>query len=205
MVRMTFAAMLAVGLLLAASNVHGQAKYNKKVKIGEPIPEFAGLPGVDGKSHSMSEYNDKDVLVIVVTGNDCPVAAAYEERIIAFTKKYASGKDSKVALVAINVNNNEANRLPRMVEHAKEIGFNFPYLYDESQKVGRAYGASVTPEFYVLNKQRKLVYTGTMDDNMNARKVKATYLEPAVNAALRGQAPDIAETRPYGCAIEYQK
>jgi peroxiredoxin len=205
MMRMTLAAALAVGLVLVGGGVQGQGKFNKKIKVGDSAPVFTGLPGVDGKSHSMSDYADKDVMVVVVTCNHCPVAVAYEDRIIDFTKKYASGPGSKVALVAINVNNNEADKLPKMIERAKEKGFNFPYLYDESQKIGRAYGATVTPEFYVLNKERKIVYTGSMDDSQNASKVKTNYLEGAVDATLKGQTPTVAETRAFGCGVQYQR
>ena len=205
MMRTTFVAALAASLFLVGGSAHAQGKFNKKVKIGDQAPVFANLPGVDGKSHSLSDYSDKDVLVLVVTCNHCPVAVAYEDRIIEFTKKYASAADSKVGLVAINVNTNEADRLPKMVERAKEKGFNFPYLYDESQKVGRDYGASVTPEFYVLDKERKIVYTGSMDDNQNPSKVKTNYLEPAVQALLKGQSPTVSETRAFGCGVQYKK
>ena len=203
--RMALALALAAGLLLVGSGVHGQGKFNRKIKIGDDAPVFTGLPGVDGKSHSLSDYADKDVVVVVVTCNHCPVAVAYEDRIIHFAKKYATGKDCKVALVAVNVNNIEADKLPKMIERAKEKGFNFTYLYDESQKIGRALGATVTPEFYVFNKERKLVYTGSMDDSQNTSKVKTNYLEPAVDAALKGQTPTVAETRAFGCGVQYQR
>src|SRR5205085_115261 len=97
--------------------------------------------------------------------------------------------DSKVTVVAINVNNLDEDRLPKMKERAREAGFNFPYLYDPSQKVGRSYGATVSPEFFVLNKERKVVYQGAMDDNIEPKDVKVNYLEPAVEAALKGKAP----------------
>lgn len=195
--------LLAVILLAGSSGIEaGGGKFNKKIKIGDPAPAFKALPGVDGKMHSLEDYKDKDTLVVVITCNHCPVAVAYEGRLIDFTKKHVQAKDSKVGLVAINVNNMEADKLPKMIERAKENGFNFPYLYDESQQIARALGASVTPEVFVFDKNRKLVYTGAVDDSQKAAKVN--YLEDAVQAVSMGSLPAVQETRARGCGVKYE-
>jgi peroxiredoxin len=194
----------AVAVILAAAPVQAQGKFNKKVKIGDPCPTFSNLPGTDDKTYGLESFKDKDVLVICITCNHCPVAVAYEDRIIQFVKKHA-GEGSKVGFVAINVNNLPADKLDKMKERAKSKGFNFPYLYDESQKIASALGATVTPEFFVLNKERKIVYMGAMDDNNNAANVKVNYLEAAVKAALEGSEVKTAETRARGCGIKYEK
>lgn len=193
-------AAVAAALALAVPSLAGQ--YNKKLNVGDPAPEWTGLPGTDGKTHSLADLKDKDVVVVVFTCNHCPVAVAYEDRIIDFARKHA-GPDAKVALVAINVNNIEPDRLDRMKERAEAKGFPFPYLYDQSQRIGRQYGATVTPEFFVLNRDRRVVYMGGMDDNRNAAKAKQHYLEAAVDAAERGTAPSKAETRAMGCSVKY--
>jgi peroxiredoxin len=172
--------------------------------IGKSAPTFSGLESADGKSVSLSDFKDKDVLVVCITCNHCPVAVAYQDRTIQFAKKYA-GPDSKVAFVAINVNNSEPDKMPKMKELAKEKGLNFPYAYDPSQKIARELGARVTPEFFVFNKDRKLVYTGAMDDSMNADKVTKHYLADAVEAALKGETPKTANTQPRGCGIQYER
>ncbi len=169
-----------------------------KFDIGSKAPAFSNLPGVDGKKHSMSDYDGK-VLVICITCNHCPVAVRYEDRMIDFNKKY--GK--KVDFVAINVNNYAADKLPKMKERAKAKGFNFPYLYDESQEIARALKARVTPEFYVFNKNRELVYWGAMDDNSNASKAKTNYVQAAVDASLAGKAPKVTKTNARGCSVKY--
>jgi hypothetical protein len=92
-----------------------------------------------------------------------------------------------------------------MKKRAQAKGFNFPYLHDPGQKVGRAYGATVTPEFFVLNRERKVVYMGAMDNNNNPARAQKNYLEPAVEAALRGEKPAPAETAGRGCTIKYEK
>jgi peroxiredoxin len=204
MIRTAFFGLAAIGLLCTAglAPVQAQGKFNKKVAVGDKAPSYSELPGVDGKKHSLADLSNKDVVVVVVTCNHCPVAIAYEDRIIDFTKKFA-GKDSKVAVVAINVNTSEADGLPKMIERAKEKGFNFPYLYDETQQIARGFGATKTPEFFVLGKDRKIVYMGAMDDSQNSPKM--SYLEPAVQAALKGSMPTVTETQPRGCGVQYNK
>src|SRR5438270_12527563 len=125
MFRFAIPALVALGMVAGSSHA---GQFNRKLSIGDAAPAWSSLPGVDGKTHSLADLKDKDVVVLVITCNHCPVAVAYEDRIINFAKKYASGSDSKVGLVAINVNKNETDSLPRMKERAKEKGFNFPYL-----------------------------------------------------------------------------
>jgi peroxiredoxin len=199
MIRFALALVVATGLCVGT----GQAgQFNKTVNIGDAAPVFTALPGVDGKAHSLSDYKDKDVLVLCITCNHCPVAVAYEDRMIEFAKKHG-GPSGKVAFVAINVNNLDADKLPKMKERAKEKGFNFDYIYDSSQKVGRDLGASVTPEFFIYNKDRKLVYMGAMDDKQ--QNPTTNHLEEAVTAALKGEMPKVKETRPRGCGVKYER
>jgi len=190
-------ALLLVGVLAIGLVNAGGAN---KLEIGAPAPTFTGLPGIDGKKYSLGDFKDKDVLVVCITCNHCPVAVAYEDRMIDFAKKHAGDK-GKVAFVAINVNTGEADRLDKMQIRAKERGFNFTYLYDESQQIARALNASVTPEFYVFNKERKLVYWGSMDDRQN--EPTKSYLEPAVQSALKGETPVVARTKAFGCGVQY--
>jgi peroxiredoxin len=185
---------LAVALVLSVSVPAGQ--YNKKVSIGDAAPTFTGLEGTDGKKHSLGDFK-KDVVVVAFLCPTCVTVAAYEERVVAFAKKYGD----KVDLVAINVNNSEDDRLPKMTAQAKEKGFTFAYLYDPSQKIARSLGASVTPEFFVLDKNRKITYMGRLDDDQE--KPTVNYLHAAVDATLAGTPVVKAETRPFGCGIDY--
>ena len=115
------------------------------LKVGSPAPTFSGLESASGPSVALADFKDKDVRVAAITCNHCPVAIAYQDRLIELAKKY--GPDSKVGIVAINVNNMAEDKLDKMKERAKEKGFNFPYAYDPSQKIARELGASRTPEF----------------------------------------------------------
>lgn len=171
--------------------------------LGSPAPEFNNLKGVDGKSYSLGDFKDADVLVVCITCNHCPVAIKYQDRIIAFAKKY--GPKSGVALIAINVNDDPRDSFEKMQERAKEKGFTFPYLHDPSQEIVVQLGATVTPEFFVFNKERKLVYHGTFDDNMKVEKAKKQYVIPAVEATLKGGKIDVTKTAPFGCGIIFRK
>ena len=126
----------------------------------------------------------------------------YEERLVAFSKKYAG---SKVGLFAINVNKVEEDLLPAMKQRAKEKGFTFPYLFDETQEIAKKYGAGYTPECFVLNKERQVIYMGAMDDSPDAEKVKTQYVELAVTAAQAGKLPTKQETVAIGCRIRIER
>lgn len=179
-------------------------KYNAVLKIGDPAPAWKDLEGVDGKRHSLADLADKEVVVVVFICNSCPVATDYEDRILAFAKKYVP-PSGKVALVAINVNKIAEDQLPEMRKRAEERQFTFPYLYDDTQQIGKAFGAAFTPEFFVLDRARKVVYMGGMDDNSLVSEVKKHYLEPAVEAALEGEAPAVAEAPAIGCRVRYER
>ncbi len=187
----------------AVASLHA-GEFNDVLKIGDDAPGWSDLPGVDGKKHSLVELKDKRVVVVVFTCNSCPVAGEYEERIIAFTKKYAESNGS-VAMVAISVNRATEDRLPQMQERAKEKGFNFPYLYDETQRIGKRYGANYTPEFFVLDKDRKIAYMGAMDDKSPPAEPGTRFLEQAVDALLKGEKAPVPETLARGCRIRYTR
>jgi peroxiredoxin len=179
-------------------------KYNKVVSVGDKAPTFSGLPAVyNGEDTSVSLPDLKeDVVVLVFLANHCPVVQAYEDRIIEFTKDY---KDKGVRVVGISVSRMGQDKIPGIKDYTKEHKSNYVYAYDESQEVGRAYGATNTPQFFVLDKERKIRYTGAMDDNQTEAKATKTYLRDAVDALLSGKSPEVDETRAVGCNIGYSR
>jgi len=156
--------------------------------------------GIDGERKGIASYNKADLLVIAFTCNHCPVATMYEDRFIQFVRDYES---KGVAFVAISVSRLPSDGLDKMKQRADERGFNFDYLHDPGQTTGHAYGATVTPHVFVLNKSRRIAYMGAFDDKMNSATVTRHYLRDAVDALLAGKQPEIAETRQFGCAIAY--
>jgi peroxiredoxin len=176
--------------------------YNQVLSLGDSAPTFQGLPGVNDQPHSMDQWSDKKVLVVVFTCNSCPYALDAEDRLIALHRKYA---EQGVAMVAINVNKVEEDLLPAMKAKAESKGFLFPYLFDESQKIARDFGAMVTPECYVLDAERKVRYMGSIDDSPDGKQVSKKYLEDAIDAVLAGQNPAVGETVPIGCRVRYER
>ena len=172
------------------------------LKVGDAAPDWSGIIGIDDAKHGLADYKDAKLLVLVFTCNHCPVAVAYEDRLIAVQKDY---KDKGVQLVAVNVNNLPADKLDKMRERAKAKGFNFPYLYDETQKIGHDYGAKVTPHVFVLCPKRKVAYIGSVDDKQNVNEVKTNYLRDALDALLAGKEPPKATTNAFGCSVKYEK
>jgi peroxiredoxin len=179
-------------------------KYNKIVSVGDKAPTFSGLPAIaNGEETSVSLADLKeDVVVVVFLANHCPVVKAYEDRLIEFTNDY---KSKGVRVVGIAVSTMEGDKLPGIKNYTKDKKSNYIYGYDETQAVGRAYGATRTPEFFVLDKERKIRYTGSMDDNQSEGKVTKTYLRDAVDAVLKSETPAVVETRPVGCGVSYDK
>jgi len=194
---------LAALALIASPALAG--KFNKKLSVGDKAPTFSGIPAtINGQDASLTLSDIKDnVVVLVFLGNHCPVVGQYDDRIIDFTNDY-KGKGVKV--VGVAVADMESDKLPAIREYAKKKGINYVYGHDESQEIGRAYGATNTPQFIVLDKDRVVRYLGAMDDNAgDESSVKKTYLRDAVDAVLAGKTPEVEETRPVGCGIHYNK
>lgn len=174
------------------------------LNIGSDAVAFS-LPGVDDKTHALDDFKDKDVLAVFFSCNHCPYVLAWEDRIIAAQADYA---DKGVQFVAIGSNDAEkypTDNFENMKVHSAEKGFNFPYLHDASQEIAKAYGAERTPEIFIFDKDRKLRYHGTIDDNYeNPEAVTVSYLRNALDAVLAGNEPETAETAPVGCTIKWK-
>jgi peroxiredoxin len=188
-------------LLLVPDLAHA-GKFTRVATIGQPAPTFADLPGTDGKQHSLADFKQAKLVVVVFTCNHCPVAASYDARLKQLARDF---RERGVQFVAINSSLLEADGLPEMKQRAEQAGFDFPYLLDQRQSVGKAFGAKVTPEVFVLDKDRRFAYLGTIDDDWHdAEQVKHHYLRDALEALLAGKTADPAETRPTGCGIQYE-
>lgn len=170
--------------------------------IGEPAPVWNDLIGIDDAQHGLADLSAAHAVAVIFTCNHCPVAVAYEDRLVQLANDYA---DRPFQLVAINVNNMEQDKLPAMKERAAEKGFQFPYLYDPSQKIGREYGATVTPHAFLLDADRKVAYMGAIDDSQNPEKVVQRYLRDAIDAVLGGTTPATPSTQQFGCSIRYEQ
>ena len=190
--------LLAAAVTLSGALSQGAAALD----VGDPAPDWSGIVGVDDKDHGLADHKKAELVVLVFTCNHCPVAVAYEDRLVALQKDY---KQKGVQVIAANVNNLAADKLEPMKKRAADKGFNFPYIYDSSQKMGHDYGATVTPHVFVLDKDRKLAYVGAIDDSMKPDNVKKHYLRDAIDALLEGKEPPETVTKQFGCGVKYEK
>lgn len=186
-----------LAFLFLASTLVAQAPAG--LKLGDPCPAFS-LPGTDGKVHGPSS----SPLMVVFLSTECPYVLATQARINAYAKKYAG----KVAVLGINANDVDSHAKESMTDlraQAKEQGFVFAYLKDEPQALTRAFGAVCTPDFFLFDGTRKLVYRGRMDDSWrDPAKVTVRDLEVATEAVLAGR-PVAADQPPSrGCSIKWK-
>ncbi len=174
------------------------------LQIGEEAPDFS-LCGTDGKSYSLADFADAKILLVVFTCNHCPFVVGSEDRMLELYNDYA---DKGVAMVGINSNeteNHPTDDYEHMVIRAKEKGFPWPYLRDDTQKVAMAYGALRTPHYFVFDADRKLRYTGRMDDNPREPGKETTReLHDALDALLDDNEPPVPVTNPIGCNVKWQ-
>ncbi len=197
--RKTLPIALVCVAMLASTAMAG--KFNKVLSLGSAAPAWPTVSGTDDKQHSLQDYKDAKAVVVIFTCNHCPVAQQYEQRLVELQRDYQS---KGVQVVAICVNSGEEDSLEHMKQRAAQRDFNFPYLSDPSQAAGKMYGAQKTPEAFVLDADRKVVYMGAIDDNwMDATEVKKPYVRNAIDAVLSGKTPDVQEIRATGCGIEY--
>jgi len=174
------------------------------LSLDSRAPDF-DLPGVDGRSHSLASFSNKPILVVVFSCNHCPYVKAYEDRMVEIQRAYGA---EGVQLVAINSNDESSypeDSFPEMVKRAKEKGFNFPYLRDQSQSVVDAYGAVCTPHVFAFDKERRLRYRGRIDDSRDPKAVTVNDLRNALDDLLASREVKVPETRPFGCSIKWMQ
>ncbi|WPP53273.1 redoxin family protein [Catalinimonas niigatensis] len=184
----------------------------KTLEISAKAPDFS-LKGIDSKMHSLSTYDDADVLAILFTCNHCPTAQAYEERVINLVNDY---KDKSFQLVAISSNAPNAISLSElgytdlsdtyeeMQIRAEEMNYNFPYLYDgDDQDAALKYGPVATPHIFVFDKARTLSYVGRLDASEKPGTANAEDVRQSIDELLAGKKVSNPETKTFGCSIKW--
>jgi thiol-disulfide isomerase/thioredoxin len=202
-----------LGLVIAlALPVIGQ-EIPKVLAIGSDLPDFS-LPGTDGKTYTPADFKDAELLCVIFTSNHCPDAVAAAVRTEQIHQDY---RDKGVALVAVNGNNADSltpdelgyspfsDSFDEMTPFAKDYGWTFPYLYDgDKQEFVSACGGQSTPHVFLFDADRKLRYTGRMDDNPRTPGAETTHeLRDAVDALLAGKKPEVEVTNPIGCNVKW--
>lgn len=170
-------------------------------ELNQLAPDFT-LPDADGKTHKLSDYRGK-IVVLEWTNPDCPfVTRHYNKKTMTTLAQKYGGKN--VAWLAIDSSN--YNTTDRSRQWAKENNIAYPILQDTDGKVGRLYGAKTTPHMYVINPYGKLVYKGGIDNDswgMKRGNDLVNYVDKTLEALLAGNSPTPHETKPYGCSVKY--
>jgi peroxiredoxin len=204
---------LVLSIALAASALAAEPQTPPVLAIGSPVPDFE-LPGIDGKKHKLADFASAKALCLIFTCNHCPDAIAAAVRTEEIHQDY---KDKGVAVVAINSSSPlglrpdelgygpHGDTFEEMTPFAKEHGWTFPYLYDgETQTLSAACGAQSTPHVFVFGADRKLAYTGRMDDaGRKTGPVEKSYLRDALDAVLAGKPVATPTTRSFGCSTKW--
>tara|TARA_B110000967_G_C18868851_1_gene554243 strand:+ start:54 stop:656 length:603 start_codon:yes stop_codon:yes gene_type:complete len=192
-------------LVLFATVSFAPTTSHKGYDIGDVATDFK-LENIDGNFVSLSDFKDAKGFIVVFTCNSCPYAVAYEDRVEALNKKYATQGYPVIAIMPNNVNTKPGDSMEAMQKRAKEKGFTFPYLMDADQSIYPQYGATKTPHIYVLEASSKgpvVQYIGAIDDNYkDASLVKTKYVEAAVDALLSGASIEVNKTKAIGCSIK---
>ena len=174
--------------------------------LGTPAPDFALPEPATGRTVTLADFDDAPALVVLVLSNHCPFVKHIAGGLADFAREYRA---KGVAVVAINANDvtNYPDDSPRkMVEEVERRGYTFPYLFDESQDVAKAYQAACTPDIFLFDAERRLVYRGQFDDSRPSLDIPVTGadLRAACDAVLAGKAP-LADQRPsVGCNIKWK-
>lgn len=190
--------------LMSFSDAHNSAAAGG-YDIGDIVTDVS-LLNVNNNMVSFADYPNAKGFIVIFTCNTCPYAVASEDRIIALDKEF---KDKGYPVIAINPNNPDVqpdDTFELMQKKAKDKGFTFPYLFDESRSVYAQYGATKTPHVYLLNKEDAglvVKYIGAIDDSVrNAQSVKERFLANAINALLAGKEIETTKTRAIGCSVK---
>jgi thiol-disulfide isomerase/thioredoxin len=173
--------------------------------LGTPAPAFA-LPDTSGKIVSLSDFKGKPALVVMFICNHCPFVKHIRSEIASLARDYARKGVGFVAVMSNDVRNYPDDAPAKMKEEAAVAGYSFPYLYDETQTVAKAYRAACTPDFFVFDKSQRLVYRGQLDDSRpkNGVPVTGTDLRQALDAVLAGRAPRPEQMPSIGCNIKWK-
>jgi len=173
------------------------------LQIGTKAPEFK-LPATDGKSYTLSDFDEAQMLVIFFTCNHCPYVINSDEITRLTAEKYIPEGVKFVAINANSKNTYPEDDFDHMVVRMKEHKFPWLYLYDESQDVARAYGALRTPHFFVFDKEHNLIYTGRgIDSPRDTSRMTVNDLERVLEEHLSGNPVTVPVTNPIGCNVKW--
>jgi peroxiredoxin len=194
--------LVTAGLVAAAAHTG----FADGIALGDAPPMSTEvMKNIDGKDVTIAGVKGAKGTLVVFTCNHCPFAKAWETRIVELGNTYSA---KGIGVIAVNANDPKVadqDSFEVMQQRAKERGMNYPYVVDATSNLARAFGATRTPEAFLFDKDGKLVYHGTIDDNAEEpTKVEARYLKNALDAVVNGAKVPVAETKSIGCGIKFR-
>ncbi len=195
--------LLAAGLLFTAVTTNFENQAPDGLSVGDTAPDFKLQDAITGNTVSLSDYKDVNGYIVIFTCNTCPYAVMYEDRIIELDEMYTDKGWPVIAIMPNDPDVKPGDAPDAMKQRAKEKGFDFPYLFDDGQKVYPQYGATRTPHVFLLDKDRKVRYIGAIDDNpQSSDNVKEKFVANAIAAMEEGKSPEPSLTKAIGCTIK---
>jgi peroxiredoxin len=180
-------------------------KQSLMMKLGSQAPPFS-LPDAAGHVHTLDEFAGSKALVVAFICNHCPYVKHMIAALAQFAREYQSRGLAVVAISSNDVNSHPDDAPPKMAQFARQHGFIFPYLYDESQAVALAYQAVCTPDLFLFDAARRLAYCGQFDGSRPGNKLPVTgaNLRAAADAILAGQPAPGQQHPSTGCNIKWK-
>lgn len=188
-------AALAVPFGFTSDN-EGSSAEKKPYKIGDSVEPFT-LKCHLGKERDLDKILGEKIVVLDFWNFQCPVSKGFEDQLKAITEKY---KDKDIAFYAVY--SNTINSVDAIKKYAEEAKLNYPVLKDEQNKIADCFGAAVTPEVFVIGKDKKIHYHGAISDNKDAQEAKNHFLTDALDALLAGKEVEVKESKAFGCTIK---
>lgn len=175
------------------------------LELGTKAPDFS-LPGVNGKMHSLAEFKDHKALLVMFICNHCPFVKHIQDELGKLGAEYQRKGVGVVAISSNDADKYKDDAPDKLKQQAHAHGFTFPYLFDGDQSVAKAYRAACTPDFYVFDKDLKLVYRGQLDDSRPGNGVPVTGqdLRAALDLAIAGDNPSQDQKPSIGCNIKWK-
>ncbi len=179
---------------------------SKMLALGTRAPEFS-LPDTEGKMVSLSDFSESKVFLVIFMCNHCPFVKHILSGLVELMKDYQAR-----GVAVVGINSNDVGEYPddnpeMMAKLSKEMVFSFPYLFDESQVVAKSYFATCTPDFFLFDKKRKLVYRGEMDESRPGNDIPVTGVDliRAMDSALAGRDVGSDQNPSIGCNIKWKR
>jgi peroxiredoxin len=168
------------------------------ILAGKPVKaENFALPDCNGVKHTLTDFKNSKAVVLMFIATQCPVSNGYNTRMVSLYNDY---KDKSVVVIGINSNKQES--VEEIKQHAKDHGFEFTILKDDKNIIANRFGATVTPEIFVLNPSLEILYHGRIDDSRREADVSSRDLRNALDEVLAGKPVSVAVTKAFGCTIK---